>query len=201
MRPRRIVAGALAGALAWAPAAFAQDAGSDDAVDPATFALELTQRGGFVAEQELLSLARRPDSATRLTALRGIKAIALCCTQGLDGVHDALNDPDADVRIAAYEALAWVGSASDLPALIEGLASGDERTRRAAGHALEVLTAVELPSSERTCWIEWWNEASATLPAELDATLRRLERGHDASELDDARRCLTQLAWIDVGRV
>jgi hypothetical protein len=212
----------LASASCWTPRAAAQadalvaelgDPPDFDAVrrlvraadeDPQTacaLAARLAARGGHAAAQGLFDLVRHRDPGVRIAALQGVAEVALRRADGIDSVRKALLDSNADVRANAYVAIGRVGNASDLPALIEALASDDERTRAAADRALSTLTGISLSSDDPGGWSDWWRESRVILPGRLTSAIHELELGGGPVGLRDARQLLAQQGWFDVARV
>jgi hypothetical protein len=161
----------------------------------------LTPRGGYAAAQGLLHLVRHRDAAVRFSALRGLTEVGLRRSDGMIWVRRSLRDSDALVRTAAFGAIGKIGDASDLPLLLEALASDDDRTRRAAGNALATLTGMSFGADEVVRWTEWWKQAKGWIPVQLERALNRLELGGEKSDLHDARMAVAQYAWFDVDRV
>src|SRR5262245_43854016 len=122
-------------------------------------AAALAARGGHAAAQGLYDLARDSDERVRSAALEGLAEVALRRGDGIDSVRAAMLASNADVRAAAFCAIAHVGDASDVPALLEALSSDDERTRAAADRALSTLTGISFSSEGAERWREWWRES------------------------------------------
>lgn len=172
--------------------------------DPATaraVAEGLASRGGYAVAQGLLVLVRHRDAAVRMAALRGIAEVGLRRADGLIWVRKALRDTEPLVRSAAFEAIGAVGDASDVPVLLEALASEDERTRLAGGRAITKLTGMNFATEEVARWNDWWKTAKGWIPVQLDRALAKLEMGGDKSDLRDARVVLAQYVWFDVEKV
>jgi len=161
----------------------------------------LASRGGYAVAQGLVDLARHRDASVRFAALRGIAEVELRRADQLIWIRAALRDQDPLVRTAACEAIGRVGDASDLPLLLEGLASDDERARGAAGGAIAKLTGLNLPTGEVLRWNEWWTGAKSWIPAQLDRAIERIDAGGERADLRDARALLGQYAWFDVEKV
>lgn len=173
----------------------------DDPPTARAFAARLAGRGGYAAAQGLYELVRHRDREVRSAALQGVADVGLRRVDGVDFVRKALLDKDADVRANAYVALGRVGDASDLPALLEALASDDERTRAAADRALSTLTAIAFPGEDPARWPDWWREGRVLLPGRLNSALHEIELGGGPVGLRDARQFVSQKAWFDVPRV
>jgi hypothetical protein len=181
--------------------ALVHDARVEDAPTAERLAEELASRGGYASAQGLLDLVRHRDASVRLAALRGIASVAIRRTEGVESVRAALRDADADVRSAACIALGQVGGAGDLPQILEGIASNDERTHGAACRAITTLTGLPWSHEDAARWSAWWNEAKAALPARLDAAIRRIEVGGVVAEVQSARSLLARWTWFDAGKV
>jgi HEAT repeat protein len=165
------------------------------------FAEGLAIRGGHAAAQGLYDLAGESDPCVRIAALDGIAEVALRRAEGIESVRTALLASDADVRAAAFCAIARVGDASDVQSLLDALSSDDERTRAAADRALTTLTGISFSSDGPEGWRAWWRESRVILPRRLAAAVYRIDRGGERADLRDARLCLAQLAWFDVSGV
>lgn len=161
----------------------------------------LTARGGFAVAQGLLHLVRHRDAAVRFAALRGLAEVGLRRSDGMIWVRKALRDSDGLVRTAAFGAIGRIGDASDLPLLLEALASDDERARAAAGNALVTLTGMSFSVEEVARWNDWWKASKGWIPVQLDRAIAKLELGGERADVRDARAILAKYAWYDVEKV
>ena len=111
-----------------------------------------------------------PDPYVRYKVLLTLKAMRDDAT--LPHLRTRLDDPDVDVRVNAFDAMAELGAREAIPTLIEALGDDQHRIRRVAQNSLHMITGKTLDydsnsgPEERTeaiaRWEAWWStEGSA----------------------------------------
>jgi hypothetical protein len=157
----------------------------------------LRSRRGYASVRALSTLATDTDARVRGAVMYAIADIGLRVADAMYGVRAARTDESAAVRAAAYAALGAVGDATDVPALLDDLASGDKEVARWAGDALRAITGATLRNSERL-WRQWWKDTQQDAVLRLKKAWDVLENGGDATEVSEARVAVDRMAWLDI---
>lgn len=161
----------------------------------------LSLHKSYVSAMGLLALADHSIPSVRAAALRNLVQVGLRVSAAdARPVRAALRDYDDDARIAAVAALGVVGDDSDVPALIELLASEDQRLQLAAFRALKSLTGLQLPNDQRQ-WAYWRTHSSAQLTRRIDLAIQTIDHGGAEADLVDARLLLSSSAWFDARKI
>ncbi len=104
-----------------------------------TAAADALRRLGTRATAQLLEAIREGDSALRLRLL----PIVGYASGSVDDLLRCLDDPDADVRVRACEALARLGNPAAVSALFRLIGDRDTRVSQAAAAAIQSLGSLE----------------------------------------------------------
>jgi hypothetical protein len=157
----------------------------------------LRARRGYASVRALSTLATDTDPRVREAVMYAIADIGLRVADAMYDVRTSKTDESAAVRGAAYAALGAVGDASDVPALLDDLASGNRDTARWSGDALRAITGATLRNSERL-WRQWWKDTQQDAVARLNKAWEALENNSDATEASEARVVVDRMAWLDI---
>jgi len=155
----------------------------------------MSSLGGHACAAGLRTLVRHRDPDVRAAALRGVAQLRLRAATDMDVVRAARDDRDPAVRDAAYAAIGVVGDATDVPALLDALASTDSGVVAAAFAALRDLSGARL-RCRVVLWRQWWKETEAGAPERLARALTILATSADPAERAEAQAFVERTAWI-----
>ncbi len=157
----------------------------------------LWHASGYAAAEGLTALLTHADAAVRQAALRGLLALDLRVAR-LDAVRACLKDRDADVRQAAFDALARLGDGTDVEAMLDLLDTGTPTQRSQAHRVLVGLTRNPQPPQAGR-WSAWWEREVPRLRTRLNEALALLD-----AEVEGADEAPTpeqvEAAWVAVER-
>ncbi len=117
--------------------------------------------GLTAAEPDLIELSRRPEDVTRQAAIEALASLGSAA--GAEALAAALSDSGRDVRIAAVNAIAAVGSERALPLLGDTIA-GSELASRDQGEQMAFMRAYAAMAGDRAVPLlakmlsgrKWW---------------------------------------------
>jgi hypothetical protein len=155
----------------------------------------LTTHGGAACAIGLRTMVRHAAPDVRAAALRSIAQLRLRSERDMDVVRAARSDADPSARDAAYAAVGAVGDATDVPALLDALASTDEHVVAAAFAALRDLSGARL-RCRVAVWRQWWKETEAGAPERLARSLTVLATSGAPTELAEAQVVVERNAWL-----
>jgi HEAT repeat protein len=157
----------------------------------------LAAHGGYAAVQGIRRFLDHSDPFIRAAALRATAALRIRLAEGMYAVRNARSDGDPDVVLAAYQAIGAVGDASDVPTLLEAMASEDRVAVVAARDALRAMTGLRHPYRVKL-WRQWWRETQELEAPRLPKALDLLVTSADPGDVEDARAVIERNAWLDV---
>lgn len=157
----------------------------------------LRARRGYASARALGEIANHPEARVREAVLYAIADIGLRVEGAMYDVRQSRTDDDAAVRAAAYAAIGVIGDASDVPALLDDLASSDANVVRGAFDALRGITGGTLRCSE-SLWRQWWKDTQTDAAARLQQAWDVIEKGGEAADVADAHVLVDRMAWLDL---
>ena len=163
----------------------------------------LSRVGGTASARGLGLLLARGDDPVRTEGLRAIAAVGIRVPEALLAARDAWRQGPAAVRLAACEALGYVGTGDDVESLLEALVAQDPELAPRAYAALVRLSGAKLPYVPSR-WTWWWKSTAEQGRVALRAALFRSDRPLvplTEAELAEVESVVQRWGWLDLNTV
>lgn len=160
----------------------------------------LSRAGGTAAIQGLATLLRRGDDTVKSAVLAAVNGHTIRTASLLESVRTVFNSGSLAQRVAAADALGWIGDGTDVRRLVDALSSREAGFAPAAFSALGHLTRAKL-ALVPALWTSWWATTGARGKDELASALERFDGAVRSGDVAEVRATIDRWGWIDLERV